>query len=61
MKKTYQAPETEVTELFTKGIIMEYGSEPEAGGWVGTNHASFDETESDTPDMNGNHSNLWDD
>lgn len=60
MKRTYQAPEIEVTEAFMKGYIMENQSEPEGGSWVGGNTGKFEEGETEILDQN-NSQNLWDD
>lgn len=60
MKKSYQAPEIEVTEAFMKNYIMEDQSEPEGGGWVGGNTGEFEESETAAPEPSFDQ-NLWDD
>jgi hypothetical protein len=58
MKRTYQIPEIEITEVFTAGTLMTQNSEPEGGGYVGGNTYSFDDAE--TQDAEPLKKNLWD-
>ena len=59
MKRTYQIPEIEITEVYTAGSIMTNESEPEGGGWVGGNSFSFDEDDA-AQDAEPLKKNLWD-
>ncbi len=58
MKRIYQAPEIEVTEVLTQGQILTDQSEPEGSSWVGGNKAIFDENEA-APEEGSNQGNLW--